>query len=90
MIIFTVVFGRLLKVPSPTTGAHSGLDELPGLPAVRPAAVELPVEGTMSGSMAALLGNAGLIKKVYFPRELLPFSPVLSLDWLVPDRDGAC
>ena len=66
MVIFTVVFGRLLKVPPETS--PSGLTSYPvfllcGL---------LP--GTscrtrMNGSMVALLGNAGLIKKVYFPRE---------------------
>ena len=30
----------------------------------------------MNGSMVALLGNAGLIKKVYFPRQILVFATV--------------
>lgn len=32
---------------------------------------------SLSNSPAALIGNAGLIKKVYFPREILPLSAIL-------------
>lgn len=78
MVIYTVVFGILFGADI-APGANSGLDSFPiwlmcGL---------LPwnfVSQSLSGSMATLIGNAGLIKKVYFPRELLPFSLVLSLD----------
>ncbi len=78
MIIYTLVFGYLLNV-TPNPGTPSGLNSFPawlmcGL---------LPwnfVSGSLTGSMATLIGNAGLIKKVYFPRELMPFSLVLSLD----------
>lgn len=40
---------------------------------------------TLSRSGGALLGNAGLVAKVYFPRLLLPLSAILSgfLDFLV-------
>jgi len=78
MIIFSVVFGRLLKIQP--TASPSGLVNYPafllcGL---------LPwnfLSNTMNGSMVALLGNAGLIKKVYFPRQILVFATVLALDW---------
>ncbi len=78
MVIYTVVFGGFLGVKVPP-GDPSGINSFPvwlmcGL---------LPwnfVSGSLTGSMATLIGNAGLIKKVYFPRELLPLSTVLSLD----------
>jgi lipopolysaccharide transport system permease protein len=78
MIIYTIVFGVLFGA-EPGVGLNSGIDSFPvwlmcGL---------LPwnfLSQSLSGSMATLIGNAGLIRKVYFPRELLPFSTVLSLD----------
>lgn len=78
MVIYTVVFGYLFG-SEPGVGLNSGIDSFPiwlmcGL---------LPwnfLSQALSGSMATVIGNAGLIKKVYFPRELLPFSNVLSLD----------
>ncbi len=78
MVIYTVVFGLLFGAQI-DPGQNSGLDSFPiwlmcGL---------LPwnfVSQSLSGAMATVIGNAGLIKKVYFPRELLPFSLVLSLD----------
>lgn len=79
MAIFTVVFRYFLKVKVPA-GDPSGLNVfafflLCGL---------LPwnyLANGMSGSMGAVLGNANLIKKVYFPRELLVVSTVFS--WTV-------
>jgi lipopolysaccharide transport system permease protein len=78
MVIYTIVFGGFLGVKI-DPGNPSGINSFPvwlmcGL---------LPwnfVSQSLTGSMAMLIGNAGLIKKVYFPRELLPFSLVLSLD----------
>jgi ABC-2 type transport system permease protein len=78
MVIYTVVFGVLFG-NEPGVGLNSGIESFPiwlmcGL---------LPwnfLSQALSGSMATLIGNAGLIRKVYFPRELLPFSTVLSLD----------
>ena len=69
MLIFSVVFGRLPEGAA-ADGDPSGLTNFPffllcGL---------LPwnfLSNGMSGSMVALLGNANLIKKVYFPREVL-------------------
>jgi ABC-2 type transport system permease protein len=37
------------------------------------------VSNALVGGMGSLVGNANLIKKVYFPREILVFSTVLSL-----------
>jgi ABC-2 type transport system permease protein len=69
MIVFSVVFRFFLKVPIPI-GDPSGLKIyafflLCGL---------LPFNlliNAMNSGMSSLLGNANLIKKVYFPRELL-------------------
>ena len=69
MVIFTVVFGIFLDV-EPSPGDPSGLSSfalflLCGL---------LPWNFTsngINGSMGALLNNSNLIKKVYFPREVL-------------------
>ncbi len=79
MAIFTIVFGYFLKVDVPP-GKPSGLDVfalylLCGL---------LPwnfLSNGMSGSMGSLLGNSNLIKKVYFPREILVVANVAS--WVV-------
>jgi ABC-2 type transport system permease protein len=78
MIIFTVVFAVLLK-QKPDPGDPSGLDLFPlfllcGL---------LPwnfLSNSMSGGMGTLVGNANLVKKVYFPREVLVAANVAS--WL--------
>jgi lipopolysaccharide transport system permease protein len=77
MIIFTVVFSTFLKV-RPSVGNPSGLNSfalflLCGL---------LPwnfMSNGLSTSVEALISNTNLIKKVYFPREIIVFSTVLSL-----------
>src|SRR5437764_3839145 len=69
MVIFTVVFSKLLKI-TPDPGDPSGLDIfalflLCGL---------LPwnfLSNSMNGGATALVFNANLVKKVYFPRETL-------------------
>jgi ABC-2 type transport system permease protein len=79
MVIFTLVFAYFLKV-KPPPGHPSGIHFfafflLSGL---------LPwnfLSMGLSGSMGALIGNSNLIKKVYFPREVLVASSVAS--WLV-------
>ena len=79
MAIFTLVFSVLLEA-KPDPGDPSGLDVfalflLCGL---------LPwnyLSNAMNGGMASLVANAGLVKKVYFPRELLVASSVAA--WLV-------
>ncbi|MEN3315465.1 MAG: hypothetical protein V7605_1699, partial [Acidimicrobiaceae bacterium] len=76
MVIFSVVFLYFLKVTFPP-GQPSGFDSFPfalliGL---------LPwnfVSNGMNGSMDALIANSNLVKKVYFPREVLVFANVAS------------
>ena len=76
MLIFTLVFGFFLKMTTPA-GEPSGLSNFPlfllcGL---------LPwnfLANGINGSMGALLNNSNLIKKVYFPREVLVGAVVAS------------
>lgn len=78
MAIFTLVFSVLLKA-SPDPGDPSGLDVF----ALFLLCALLPwnyLSNSMNGGMGSLVANAGLIKKVYFPRELLVASNVAS--WL--------
>jgi len=70
MLIFTLFFGRLGKLPS--DGIPYSVFSLAGLIPWTFFAVGL---GTAS---ASLVGNANLITKVYFPRLAIPISTVLS------------
>ena len=70
MIVFSVVFGRLAKVPS---------DGIP-YPIFSYAAL-LPwtyFSTSMSKSTQSLISSASMITKVYFPRLIIPITPVLS------------
>lgn len=76
LAIFSLVFGLLLRAQNPV-GDPSGLDSF----ALWLAAALLPwafFSQAMLGGMGALIVNANLVKKVYFPRELLVGSAVLS------------
>lgn len=78
IVVYTVVFSYFLRV-DPPIGVPSGLDSyafflMSGL---------LPwlfLSNGVTGSVGSLTGNEGLIKKVYFPRSVLPTSSVLA--WL--------
>jgi len=76
-IIYTIVFGVFLG-SGPLPGKNSGIDNFPAWLMCGLLAWGF-VSQSLTGSMAMIIGNAGLIKKVYFPRELLPFSNVLAL-----------
>lgn len=70
MVVFSLFFGKLAKVPS---------DGLP-YPIFAYAAL-VPwtfFANGLSQSSNSLVGNANLIKKVYFPRLVVPFSSVIS------------
>jgi len=70
MIVFSVVFGRLAKVPS---------DGVP-YPVFSYVAL-VPwtyFQTSMTASSTSLLTGSRLISKVYFPRVILPFAPVVS------------
>lgn len=79
VLIYSIVFSFFLKV-DPDRGSPSGLKVfalflLCGL---------LPwnfLSNGMTGAMSALVANANLIKKVYFPREVLVVASLIS--WLV-------
>ena len=70
MVVFSLFFGRLAKIPS---------DGLP-YPIFAYAAL-VPwnfFANGLVGAAESLVGNANLIKKVYFPRLIVPISAVLS------------
>lgn len=76
LLIFSLVFGLLLRA-SPPPGNPSGLDVF----AVWLACGLLPwvfFSTALSTGMSSLMTNANLIKKVYFPREVLVVSTVLA------------
>jgi lipopolysaccharide transport system permease protein len=70
MLIFTVIFGRLAKMPS--DGVWYPVFALTAL---------LPwnyFSQAVSRSATALVGNANLVSKIYFPRIMLPLSMVVA------------
>lgn len=77
MVIFTVVFGRIARVP---TG---------GVPyPIFSYAVLVPwslFSGSINYGTNAIIGNSGIIRKIYCPREVFPLSSVASsgVDFLV-------
>ncbi len=68
MLIFWFVFTSILKNPTP----HFPLFVLVALLSWTWCA------STVSSCVGSIVGNGNLIKKVYFPRELLPLSTVIS------------
>jgi len=77
MLIFTFIFGDLVKVPSD------------GLPyAIFAYSALLPwnyFAGALQRSVASVVGDAALVSKVYFPRLILPIAGTLSglVDFLI-------
>lgn len=70
MVVFSVVFGKLAKVPS--DGIQYPLFAFAGL-----VPWTLFANG-LTGSSDSLVGSANLIKKVFFPRLAIPLASVLS------------
>ncbi len=78
MLIFTAVFGLVLKIQIPL-GSPSGLHVF----ALWLVCALLPwnfMNTAVSGGMGSLVGNANLIKKVYFRRDVLVAATALSCD----------
>lgn len=77
MVVFTVVFGKLAKLPSD------------GVPyPVMVFAAMLPWQffaNSLSEASSSLVGNSNLISKVYFPRLIIPASSVITsfVDFLI-------
>ncbi len=78
MVVFSVVFGTLAKLPSPT-GVPYPILVFAGM---------LPWQffaGALSECSNSLISNANLISKVYFPRLIVPTSAVITsfVDFLI-------
>jgi lipopolysaccharide transport system permease protein len=78
MIVFTVVFGKLAKLPAPGAVPY----------ALLVLAAMLPWQffaTALSESSGSLIGNANLISKIYFPRLIVPAGAVITsfVDFLV-------
>jgi lipopolysaccharide transport system permease protein len=77
MVVFTIVFGKLAKLPSE------------GVPyPIMVFAAMLPWQffsNSLSEASNSLIGNANLISKVYFPRLIIPSSSVITsfIDFLI-------
>jgi lipopolysaccharide transport system permease protein len=70
MIVFSIVFGQLAQVPS---------DGVPYPIFAYTALIPWTYFSTaMSGSTGSLVSNAGMLSKVYFPRLVIPLTPVLA------------
>lgn len=78
MLVFTVIFGKIAKLPTEGTAPYA-LMVYAGL---------LPWQffaTSLTGASGSLIGNANLISKVYFPRLIVPTSAVVVafVDFLV-------
>jgi ABC-type polysaccharide/polyol phosphate export permease len=76
MLIFSVVFGVFLQV-SPDIGRPSGLHNFAFFLLCALLPWNLLANG-IGGAMGVLIGNSNLIKKTYFPREVLVAANVAS------------
>lgn len=70
MVVFTVVFGGLAKLPSEGSAPYALLVYAGMLP------WQL-FSTSLTGASGSLVGNANLISKVYFPRMIVPASAVV-------------
>jgi lipopolysaccharide transport system permease protein len=78
MVVFTVIFGRLAKLPT-EVGAPYAVLVFAGM---------LPWQffsSSLSSSSDSLISNANLLTKVYFPRLIVPASAVITsfVDFLI-------
>lgn len=77
MVVFTIVFGKLASVPS--DGIPYAIFSYTGL---------IPwtyFSGAMNASGNSLISTANIFTKVYFPRIIIPLTPVLSklMDFII-------
>ena len=78
MVVFTVVFGKIAKLPAPGDAPYALLVFAAMLPWQFFAA-------GLSESSGSLIGNANLISKIYFPRLIVPAASVITsfVDFLI-------
>src|SRR5712691_11602800 len=78
MVVFTIVFSRIAKLPAPAAVPYSLL--------VMAAMLPWQFFSTaLTESSGSLIGNANLISKVYFPRLIIPWAAVATafVDFLI-------
>src|SRR5215813_14258058 len=78
MLVFTVVFSRIARLPAPGAAPY----------ALLVMAAQLPWQffsSSLSESSNSLIGNTNLISKVYFPRLVVPAGAVITsfVDFLI-------
>jgi lipopolysaccharide transport system permease protein len=78
MVVFTVVFGSLAKLPTEGAAPYAVMVFAGLLPWTLASSV-------LSEASSSVIGNANLISKVYFPRLIVPLSTVMValIDFLV-------
>ncbi len=81
MIIFTVIFGTLAKLP-PDAGIPAAWYPVFSFAGVLPWQL---FQGALSRSSISLVGNSNLLTKVYFPRLIIPLAAVTAgvVDFLI-------
>ena len=70
MVVFTVVFGKLAKLPSDGSAPYALMVFAGMLPWTF-------FSGSVTDAANSLIGNANLISKVYFPRLIIPAATVI-------------
>jgi lipopolysaccharide transport system permease protein len=70
MVVFTVIFGKLAKLPSDGTAPYALMVFAGMLPWTF-------FSTALSEASMSLIGNANLISKVYFPRLIVPMAAVI-------------
>ena len=78
MVVFTVVFGKLAKLPAEGTAPYAVMVYAAMLP-------WLFFASSLTEASNSLIGNAQLITKVYFPRLIIPTSSIITcfVDFLI-------
>ncbi len=78
MVVFTVVFGKLAKLPAEGTAPYAVMVYAAMLP-------WLFFASSLTEASNSLIGNAQLITKVYFPRLIIPTSAIITcfVDFLI-------
>jgi lipopolysaccharide transport system permease protein len=70
MIVFTIIFGKIARLPSETGVPYALLVYAGLLP-------WLLFSSTLTGASNSLVSNANLISKIYFPRLIVPAAAVV-------------
>ena len=85
MVVFSIIFGKIAKLPTEGTAPYALLVYAGLLPWQLFAT-------SLTGASNSLIGNANLISKVYFPRLIVPASAVVvaCVDFLISFAILAC